>query len=257
MNTQNPPVLFVHGMFVTQHCWDDWVTFFSDRGYSCSVPAWPLKEERPDVLRRKHPDIKGEGHVTLARVIAHYEQILKAMPQPPILIGHSMGGLIVQILLNKGYGCSGVAIDSAPPLGVMPLQLSFFRANWPIFNPFSSPFKPVLLTRSQFQYAFATTLDGEDLDRAYESCVPQSRLVGLGALTLLAKIDFKRKTKPLLIIAGGKDQIIPARLNAANAKKYASAPSRTDFKLFPEKTHYLIEDKGWEEIAEYVLDWLK
>ena len=249
-------IVFVHGMFVTNRCWDGWVEYFGKRGFTCAAPPWPLKDVSANELRAKHPDFDGEGKIRLGDIVSFYEKYISHQSEITILIGHSMGGLIVQILLNKGLGSAGIAIDSAPPKGVLTTKLSFLKSNWPLLNPFSGMGRPVLLTKKQFQYAFADHLDGSGLDQAYEGVVPQSKLVGLGALTSVAKIDFSKKTTPLLVIAGERDKIIPASLNKSNYRKYSGNTSRTDFTVFPRRTHYLINDEGWQEIADYILNWL-
>ncbi len=249
-------IVFIHGMFVTKKCWDDWVTHFNSRGYSCYAPAWPLKDLSPEQLRAKHPDKEGEGKVTLSDVLSSYEKYVRGMAGEATLIGHSMGGLIVQLLLSKGLGSAGVAIDSAPPRGVVTTNLSFLKANWPILNPLSFSTIPLMLTKRQFQYAFAGHLNGSSLDQAYEGIVPQSKLVARGALTSVAKVDFAGKTAPLLLIAGEQDNIIPASLNESNYNRYSKNNSRTDFIVFPRRTHYLINDESWQEIADHIIGWL-
>jgi alpha-beta hydrolase superfamily lysophospholipase len=126
-----------------------------------------------------------------------------------------------------------------------------------VINPFSKKYHPVFWTKEQFQFAFADHLNGSDLDNAYKNCVPQSKLVPRESLTNTAKINFSLKEKPLLMIAGEKDKIIPASLNETNFKKYKKADSVTEFKIFPERRHNLIVDSGWEEIAKYCDNWIR
>ncbi len=254
MKTKN--IVFIHGMYVTKKCWDDWITHFNRHGYSCYAPAWPFKGFSPEQLRAKHPDEKGEGKVTLSDVLSLYEKYIREMAGESILIGHSMGGLIVQLLLSKGLGSAGIAIDSAPPRGVVTTKFSFLKTNWPSLNPLSSSKIPLMLSKRQFQYAFASHLNGSGLDQAYESIVPQSKLVARGSLTSVGDVDYTRKKAPLLLIAGERDNIVPASLNESNFKKYAKNNSRTDFIVFPRRTHYLINDESWQEIADHIIGWL-
>jgi pimeloyl-ACP methyl ester carboxylesterase len=250
-------IVFIHGMFVTRDCWNDWKNFFEAKGYTCHAPAWPLKDASPAELRKKHPDIEGEGKVRLKDVLEAHERFIGLLTGEVILVGHSMGGLLVQLLLAKGFGDAGVAIDSAPPKGVITTKFSFLKANWPALNPFSPVNKPLLLTKAQFSYAFAAHLSGAELDDAYENIVPQSKHIPRDTLGRIGAIDYKTKKQPLLFIAGEKDKIIPSTLNRSNCTKYASAPSKTDFKEFPGRTHYLINDNGWEEIAAYIHGWIQ
>jgi pimeloyl-ACP methyl ester carboxylesterase len=250
------PILFIHGMFVTPLCWEGWVERFTRAGHTCVAPAWPRHEGTAAELRARHPDPE-LGQLTLGALVDHFEAAARALPSPPILIGHSMGGLIVQLLLQRGVGARGVAIDSAPPKGVISFKFSFLKANWPVASPFVDEKQPVLLTPGQFRYAFAHTLSDEAAGKVYERLVvPESRRVGRATLTDAAAIDFARPRPPLLLIAGELDHIIPAGLNRKNHARYAKSPARTDFHEFPGRTHYLIGDEGWTEVADYAADWL-
>ena len=257
MSSPKPKIVFIHGMFITKDCWNNWIPLFESRGYECFAPAWPYKDDTPENLRKKHPDFEGEGHVGLNDVVSFFESFIKSLDSSPILIGHSMGALITQILLNKGLGRCGVVIDSAPPLGVLTTKFSLFKANWPVLNPFTPKYKPVKWTINQYQYAFADHLSGAALEIGFEGIVPQSKLVPRDSLTSATKINYKAKTQPLLFIAGEKDRIIPASLNKTNYNKYKSSSSKTEFKVFIDRRHNLIVDKDWEEIADYVFHWIE
>ena len=250
-------VIFIHGMFVTYRSWDGWADRFKQRGHACEVPHWPGRDATPAELRARHPD-PAVGRLSLGDLLAYYEAIVRAQKEPPILVGHSMGGLIVQLLINRGLGARGVAIDSAPPKGVLSLRWSFLRSNWAILNPFVSKNAPLLLSENQFRYAFAHTLPPERVHAIYQQAVvPESRVVGRAALSDVARIDWQKPHAPLLFVTGGKDHIIPASLNRTNAGKYKDAASRVDVKDFDGRTHYTILDgEGWTEVADAVADWI-
>jgi pimeloyl-ACP methyl ester carboxylesterase len=167
-----------------------------------------------------------------------------------------MGGLIVQLLLSRGAGAAGVAIDSAPPKGVISLKWSFLKSNWPVISPFAAKDKPHLLTIDQFQYAFAGSLTDEELHAAYDRyVVPESRRVGNAPTTKVAQIDFAGLRAPLLFVAGGADRIIPASLNWSNYQRAGASPALTEFREFPGRTHFTLGQAGWEEVADFVIDW--
>jgi pimeloyl-ACP methyl ester carboxylesterase len=249
-------IVFVHGLFVTRHCWDGWISRYQDRGHTCSAIAWPGRDSAPAALRQRHPD-QQLAKLTLAEVIAHHEQVIRALPEPPLIIGHSMGGLIAQILLQRGLASAAVAIDSAPPRGIFSLKWSFLKANWPTLNLLRSARQPHLMSFKEFQYAFVNGMPLAEQQAAYEaSVVPESLRTARGALSSLATIDFRQARGPLLLVAGSADQIIPASLNQANYRAYRSSPARTEFKQFAGRNHFLIGQPGWEEIADFSLDWL-
>jgi len=250
-------VIFVHGMFMAPASWDGWRKHFEAKGYKTLAPAWPSHEGTPAELRASHPN-KQLGALKLEDVLELYRKVIKDQKEKPILIGHSMGGLIVQLLMQEGLGAAGVAIDSAPPKGLISLRWSFLKSNWGVISPFADKSEPILLTQEQFNYAFVHTLSEGEQKAVYDSyVVPESRMVGNGPTTDVAAIDFSKRRLPLLMIAGEQDHIIPPSLNFSNFKKYEDSHSRTEFRMFDGRTHWIAGQKGWEEVADFVIDWLK
>jgi len=151
-----------------------------------------------------------------------------------------------------------VAIDSAPPVGVVTTRFSFLKGNWPMVNPLVSGLVPRFMSFKDFQYTFVNNLPLEEQRKAYDRyVVPESRRVPRESLQAIARIDFRKPHAPLLLTAGTADNIVPAPLNRTNYRRYRNSPSVTDFKEFAGRCHFLIGQKGWEEVADYVLDWLK
>lgn len=250
-------IMFIHGMFMTSRCWEQWVPYFEAKGYTCLAPNWPGRDASIEALRNAHPDPK-LGQLILSDVIDHYVGIIQNLNEAPILIGHSMGGLCVQILLQRGVASAGVAIDPAPPVGVFPTRWSFFKANWPMINPFISKTQPHMMTFEQFQYAFVNDMPETEQRAAYDRyVVPESRGVPRESLGTVAKIAFGEKQRPLLLIAGQNDHIIPASLNKQNYAKYRQSGSVTAFKEFAGRNHFIIGQPNWSEVADYILSWLE
>ncbi|MFO0615716.1 MAG: alpha/beta hydrolase [Polyangiaceae bacterium] len=249
-------IVFIHGMFVTPACWEEWVARFEGKGYRCSAPAWPLHERPVAEQRAKHPDPE-LGALSIPALVEHFARIIEGLGEPPILVGHSMGGLLVQLLVQRGLAKAGVAIDSAPPKGVASFKWSFLRSNWPVISPFVSKHKPFFMSFEQFVYTFVHTLPPDEQRAAYERhVVPESRIVGRGTLSDAAAIDFDRPHAPLLFVAGELDRIIPASLNRSNHARYKDAGSITELVEFPGRTHYIIGQPGWTEVADHVEAWL-
>ena len=250
-------ILFIHGMYMTPLCWEHWLDTFQAKGYRCIVPAWPDRDKPVQTLRKKHPDPQ-LGRLTLSQVIEHYANLIHMLEEKPILIGHSMGGLVVQLLLQRYEAIAGVAIDSAPPLGVITTDKAFLKSNWPHINPFISQSSPIQMTLERFQYTFVNDLPLEVQQAAFERyVVPESRRVPAQSLTKVAAIAFRSPHPPLLLVAGSNDHLIPASLNQTNYKKFKRSASITDFKEFAGRTHFIIGQPGWEEVADYVAAWLK
>ena len=248
-------ILLIHGMFMNPLCWEKWIPRYQAKGYKVLAPAWPGREESVEELRKNHPDPE-LPKLKLNDVVEHMADAIQGLNEKPGIIGHSMGGLVVQLLLQRDLAVAGVALDPAPPMGVFTAAFSFFRANFPAINPFLLD-RPARMTFRQFQYAFVNTLPLEEQRLAYDRyVVPESRGVPVSSLGAAGRVDFKRPRRPLLITAGEKDHIIPASLNRSNYRKYRG-PSVTDFKEFPGRDHFLIGERGWEEVADYCLAWLE
>jgi pimeloyl-ACP methyl ester carboxylesterase len=254
MNTKT--VLFITGAFVTNNCWDNWKAYFEEKGYQVSAPSWPFKDAPAEVLRNRHPEAS-IGSIRLSQLVDHYAGIIEGLSEKPILIGHSMGGLIVQLLLQKGLGVAGVAIHSVPPQGVMTFKFSFFRSTFKPLGFFTPARKPHLMSFSEWKYAITNEMSLEDQKESYyDYATPESKLVLRDTLTKSAKIDFKRPHNPLLFVAGSIDHIMPASLNYSNFKKYKDKNSITEFKEFPGRNHFVLGQTTWKEDADYILRWL-
>ena len=249
-------IVLVHGMFMNPLCWEKWIPRYQAKGYKVLAPAWPGRDKSVEELRKNHPDPE-LPKLKLNNVADHFAGIIKGLNEKPAIIGHSMGGLVVQLLLQRDLAVAGVAIDPAPPTGVFTTAFSFLRANLPAINPFLLS-QPALMTFEQFQYAFVNTLPLDEQRAAYDRyVVPESRGVPTSSLGTAGKIDFKKPHPPLLITAGEKDHIIPASLNKSNFNKYKASSSITEFKEFAGRDHFVIGEKGWEEVADYSLAWIE
>jgi len=247
-------IVLIHGMFMNPLCWEKWIPYYESKGFHVFAPAWPGRDKTVEELRQAHPDPE-LVKLNLTQIVDHLQSFIKGLKEKPAIIGHSMGGLAVQLLLQHDAAVAGVAIDPAPPMGVFTTQWSFIRANLPAINPFML-WRPARMSFKQFQYAFVNTLSDEEAHAAYDRyTVPESRGVPVSSLGLAGKVDFRKLRRPLLITAGAEDHIVPPVLNRLNYKRY-KAPSVTDFKEFAGRDHFGIGSSGWQEIADYCLEWL-
>lgn len=253
-HAERPPIVFVHGLFQNPESWAKWKTWFESKGFICYTPAYPFHEGAPASLRKNIPPELGK--LTFADVTQKLSDFIDTLPEKPILIGHSMGGLAVQKLLENGKGVAAIAIDSAPPKGIFSFKWSFLRANLSTINPFKGD-SPCLPTVEWFQYAFCNTMTMEETRVEYDRfVVPESRNIPRSSTGGDGKIDFKKPHRPILIIAGEKDHIIPASLCRDNFKAYTDTNSVITYKEFPNRTHYLCGQTNWEEIAQFSYDWI-
>jgi pimeloyl-ACP methyl ester carboxylesterase len=259
MAADSQTIVLIHGMWMTPRSWDNWVDHYTDRGYRAIAPGWPGVKD-PEETRRNPSALKGLG---LKKIVDHYEPIIRELDRPPIIIGHSFGGLTTQLLLDRGLGAAGVTIGTAPPKGVVVLPASTLRSALPgLKNPVNRDgLAP--LTRDQFRYRFTNTESQADSDRIYdEHYVPgTNRAFFEDAFANLfpnspAKVDFRNPSRPpLLIIAGSADHISPVAVNRTILKLQGRAPSATELKEYPGRPHFMAGLDGWEEIADYALNW--
>jgi len=248
-------IVFIHGLFQNPESWMEWKKYFELKGYTCYTPAYPFHEGRPSELR-KNIDPK-LGTLTFGQVVNGLANFINTLPEKPILVGHSMGGLAVQKLIGMNVGVAGICIDSAPPIGIFSLKWSFLKANLPTINPLKGN-SVCVPSVEWFHYAFCNTMTMEQTQIEYDNfVVPESRNIPRSGTMKDGKIDFKKPHNPLLFIAGEKDHIIPSSLNKQNYNAYKDKNSKIDFKEFADRTHYICGQKNWEEVAEYVYRWVK
>ncbi|WP_439584835.1 alpha/beta hydrolase [Dyadobacter bucti] len=251
-------VLFVTGAFVTHHCWDEWKVYFDNRGYTTIAPPWPFKDGTAAELRARQPHDTDLAKLTLAELIDHYADIARGLPEKPIIIGHSLGGLITQILLNRDLAAAAVAIHSVPPQGIIPYEFSFLKSTWGALGLFTSLDETYLMPFETWQYAFVNEMPLEAQQKAYDDfTAPESKRVARGGLTSAAHVDFDKPHAPLLLTSGSLDNIIPAHLNNRNYHRYKQNGSVLEYKEFPGRNHHLLAQPGWENDANYILDWIK
>ena len=256
-NITSREVMFIHGMFVTPNSWGQWRPMFEKAGYKVSAPAWPLHDV-PMARTKDAAHRLAIGQLGLEQVLNHYREILKTKTVKPVLIGHSMGGLIAQKLLQEGLAHSAVAIDSVAPNGMLFVSWSFLKSQWPVLNPFKDGATPVVLTREEFAYALANQQSDEMISASFASqIIPESRKVAKDTLTDAGVIDLTKPRGPLLMIAGEKDHIIPAAMNYKNFELYRNTPGYTEFRMFEGRDHWGIAGAGWEELAAATLAWIE
>lgn len=257
-NIQSKTVVFITGAFVSHQGWDPWKAYFEEKGYKTIAPPWLYKDSPPAVLRDRPPYDTDLALLTLGELVDYYAKIVKLQPEKPIVIGHSLGGLIAQIIVNRDLAAAGVAIHPVPPLGVFPYEFSFLRAGWKALGLFTSLRKTYLMSFKTWQYAFVNGMPLKEQKLAYEQhVIPESKTIARGGLTKAAAVDFAKPHVPLLITSGSNDNIIPPHLNFRNFKKYAKNDSVLDYKEFPGRNHFVLGQSTWQEDADYILEWLE
>lgn len=247
-------IVFVHGMFQNPKSWENWLRFFAERGYDCKALAWPLHEGDPKALRQNPP--AGLGELSLDEIYDSIEAAVTTLDRP-IVIGHSVGGLIAQKLLARGVVSGAVGIASVAPNAMLDFDWGFIKNSAIITNPFKGD-EPVYMDAKTFHGAFANTLSEESAAAAFEqTATHDSRNVLRDCMGASGRIDLERPHAPLLLIAAEEDEIIPAHLCEKNFNAYEDADSITDFRRFVGRSHFICSEPGWEEVATFVAEWLE
>ena len=249
-------ILFVHGAWVTPDSWSNFSSYFEARGYRCEAPTWPFMD-RPVAALRDSPDPQFAG-LTIKALVDYFEQHIKTMPEPPILVGHSFGGLIVQMLLDRGLGSAGVAIDAGPPRGVLPSPRAILSA-LPVLLAWLGWRRVLTMSFRSFSDTFANTLPQAQQQPAYDRHIVPApgRIYFQAALGIGNGVNFRNpKRAPILLIAGEEDRTSTTSMVRTMYRKHRRSPSRTDFLAFSGRSHWLIAEPGWEEVADGVARWI-
>jgi len=257
-------IVLVHGLWMTPRSWEHWVSYYEARGCRVLAPGYPGFEVEVEQLRARPELISG---LDLIETIDHLADVIRGLDRPPIIVGHSLGGTLTQLLLARGLGAAGVAINSAPTEGVRVSPPSQIKSLFPILKNPANRRRAVGFTREEFHYAFTNTLTHEESDKVYDRYhipAPGDWVWSYGLIANFkpgrqaASVDYGYDDRaPLLFIAGGSDHIMPASVNRSNAKHYQKSSALTDYHEFPGRSHYTCGEPGWEEVADYALDWAR
>jgi pimeloyl-ACP methyl ester carboxylesterase len=255
------PVVFIHGLWLHASSWQPWEDLFRAAGYAPVAPGWP-GEAATVAETRESPELVADHGID--EVTAHYAGIIAALDQPPVLVGHSFGGMIAEKLLGDGHAAAAVAIDAAQIKGVLPLPLSSLRSTLPVFKNPANRHRAVSLTPEEFRYSFGNALPVEQSDELHERwTIPspgkplfEAAVANFSPHSPAAVATGNEERGPLLLVMGGRDHTVPEAITKSTLKQYRHSAAVTDLIEFPDRGHSLTVDAGWREVAEGVLTWL-
>jgi len=261
-DSPRPPVLFIHGLWLHATSWQPWIERFEESGYEASAPGWPGEADTIEGARANPDAVAGYG---VEAVAEHFEQIISKYPVPPVLIGHSFGGLLVEKLLGDGHASAGVAIDAAPVKGVLPLPISALRVAFPALRNPGNIDAAISLTPEQFHYGFGNALseaESAELHQRWTIPSPARPLFQAATANINphseTKVDVHNQDRgPLLLTMGGKDHTVPEAMTKSTYKKYRKSEAETELVEFEDRGHSLTVDHGWPEVADHILNWLE
>jgi pimeloyl-ACP methyl ester carboxylesterase len=256
------PVVFIHGLWLLPSSWDRWAAMFDEAGYAPLTPGWP---DDPDTVEEANANPDVFAHKTIGDVADHYGEVIGKLEKKPAVIGHSFGGLLTQIVAGRGLSAVSVAIDPAPFRGVLPLPISALRASAPVLRNPANRNRAVPLTYDQFRFAFANAVSEDEAKELYETYAvpaPGAPLFQAAAANLNpwteAKVDTDNPDRgPLLIISGEEDHTVPWAIANASYKQQADNKGVTEIIEIPNRGHALTIDRGWREVADTALAFVK
>jgi len=260
--TKKTPVVFIHGLWLLPSSWDRWARLFDKAGFTSLTPGWPDDPETVEEANA-HPEVF--AHKTIEDVADHYTEVIGALKKKPVIVGHSFGGLLTQILAGRGLAVAAVAIDPAPFRGVLPLPLSALKSSKPVLGNPANRNKAIPLTYEQFRYAFANAVpEDEAIDLYHTYAVPapgaplfQAATANLNPWTE-AKVDHKNADRgPLLIIEGDQDHTVPPAVAKASFKIQSKNDGVTEYAEIEGRGHALTIDKGWKDVADTALTFVQ
>jgi pimeloyl-ACP methyl ester carboxylesterase len=256
------PAVFVHGLWLLPSSWDRWATVFDEAGYAALAPGWP---DDPETVAEANANPDTFANKTVGDVADHFAEVIGKLDRKPVVIGHSFGGLLAQILAGRGLSAATVAIDPAPFRGVLPLPVSALRSASPVLTNPANRHRAVPLTYEQFRYAFANAVDEDEARQLYDAfAVPapgaplfQAATANFNPWTEV-KVDHKNPDRgPLLIISGEKDHTVPWAIANASYKKQKKNKGVTEIVEMTGRGHALTIDSGWREVADTSLEFVR
>jgi pimeloyl-ACP methyl ester carboxylesterase len=256
------PVVFIHGLWLLPSSWDRWAQLFEEAGYAAVAPSWPDDPETVEAARA-NPDVFARK--TLGQIADHSAEVIGELTRKPAVMGHSTGGLLAQMIADRGLSAATVAIDPGPFRGVLPLPISALRSAMPVLkNPLNRG-RAITLTLDQFKYGWANALGEEEATQLYDTyhvASPGVALMQMANANLNpfteARVDTKNPDRgPLLIIDGEKDHTVPWAIANASFKRQSRNEGVTEIKKIPNRGHSLTIDSGWREVADTALDFVK
>jgi non-heme chloroperoxidase len=256
------PVVFIHGLWLLPSSWDRWAQVFDEAGYASLTPGWP-DDPATTAEANAHPEVFADK--TVGQVADHYAEVIGRLDRAPVLVGHSFGGLLAQILAGRGLAAATVAIDPAPFRGVLPLPISALKSAWPALHNPANRHRAVPLTYEQFRYAFANAVEEDEAKQLYSTfAVPaagvplfQAAAANLNPWTEAAVDTEAAARGPLLLMSGEKDHTVPWALTHASYKQQVGNEGVTEIVEMPGRGHALTIDSGWREVADAALTFVR
>jgi non-heme chloroperoxidase len=247
-------IVMIHGMWGGDWCWENFKPYFEQRDYQCYTPILRYHDIDP----KDKPD-PGLGTISLIDYAQDLEEYIRNLNEKPLLMGHSMGGLLAQILGARGLAKGLILLTPASPSGINALKFSTIKSFWEVLIKWGFWRNPHRLSFKSATYSMLHLLPEVHKKAAYEKFVYESgRATAEIGFWLFdskgaARVDESKVTCPVLVVSGAEDRITPASVVRKVANKYKTVST---YKEFENHAHWVIGEPGWEKIAEIVSDWI-
>jgi pimeloyl-ACP methyl ester carboxylesterase len=247
-------IAMIHGMWGGPWVWENYKRYFEEKGYRCTALTLPFHDVAPE----SDPDPR-LGKMSIRDYAEALEREIRQLETVPIVMGHSMGGLLAQILGSRGLAKALVLLTPAAPRGILSIRLSVLRSFWSVLTTWGFWRKPTRQTFGEAVYSMMHLMPADEQRKAYSRSVFESgkTVFEIGFWLLDTRkathVDASTVECPVLVIAGVQDRITPASVVRKVAKKYETV---SEYKPFPDHAHWVIGEPGWEDIAHYVEEWL-
>ncbi|MFN4000406.1 alpha/beta hydrolase [Algoriphagus sp.] len=248
-------IVLIHGLFQNSFSWQNWKNYFEDKGYTVYAPSFPYHDGNPQILQK---EIDQElVNLDFAQALNYMVAFVDSLAEKPIIIGHSIGGLITQKLVEMEKASMGITLASANPRGVSVLNWKYIRSNFRMVNPLRSRKKVCQPPLRWFKYTFFNTLSDSAARAEHQNYfIPESRIIAKTSTQKGMEINFQKAHMPMLFIAGEKDNDLPPQLIQKNFEAYQHKGSIRQYHTFPGRSHYIASEPGWEEVAGFVEEWI-
>jgi pimeloyl-ACP methyl ester carboxylesterase len=255
------PAVFIHGLWLLPSSWDRWAGAFEAAGYAPVSPGWPDDPETVEEARRSPEVLAGKG---VGQVADHFAEAIGRLAKKPVIVGHSFGGLLAQILAGRGLSAATVAIDPAPFRGVLPLPIAALRSTFPVLANPANRGRAITLSFDQFRYSWAGGVGEDEARRIYDEFhvaapgkpIFQAAFANLNPGTEL-RVDTKAADRgPLLLFTGGVDHAVPPAMSRAAFKKQERNAGVTEHVELADRSHCLVIDDRWSEVCDASLEFL-
>lgn len=247
-------IMIIHGMWANGAYSQNYRNYFEERGYRCITPTLRHHDMPPG-----GPPDPRLGRTSVLDYVADLEAQIRNLDSPPFLVGHSMGGLLTQMLAERGLARAVILLTPASPAGILSLRISVLRSFLSCFFRWGAWRKPIRQTFGEWRYSMYHLLPAEQQRAMYEEAGYESGRAAceIGFWLLdprrASRVDERRVNCPMLVVGAKEDRITPVAVVRKVAGKYGAVAA---YKEFPGHAHAVMHEAGWEEIARYCADWL-